>query len=127
MRLDQLGVRLVLLLFACSAGSLQAQNTVLGDWQTSVGAIVHLAPCGDAVCFKIARFAVSRLHPKDGKNKDSALRGRDLCGLTIGTGFRADGQNHYAGGEIYDPDTKEVLMLEHGYSDALSPLACEHL
>jgi uncharacterized protein (DUF2147 family) len=96
---------LMLLLCLSGMGTVRGQATLEGDWQTTIGAIVHVYPCGDAMCFKIARFATTRVDPKDFKNKDAALRQRDLCGLTIGSGFRADGPKHFSGGELYDPDS----------------------
>lgn len=105
MKRSKLMMSLLLGLLVCGAGRLCGQTTVVGDWQTTVGAVVHVFPCRDAMCFKIARLAPTRVDPKDGKNKDSVLRSRELCGLTIGSGFRADGPGHFASGEVYDPDS----------------------
>lgn len=42
---------------------------------------------------------------KDINNPDPELRGRDLVGLEIVTGFKRSSQNKWKGGEVYDPES----------------------
>jgi uncharacterized protein (DUF2147 family) len=69
-------------------------RSIAGRWQTDDGkAIVEVAPCGAAMCAKIARFLVPepRGGARDDKNPDKALRTRPLLGVQILSGLKADG------------------------------------
>lgn len=88
-----------------SAASASTPAPIAGRWQTDDGkAIVEVAPCGNALCAKIARFLVAQPAggARDGKNPDKALRTRPLLGLPILSGLRADG-NAWTG-KGYSPE-----------------------
>jgi uncharacterized protein (DUF2147 family) len=118
----------LLLILACSAVC-HAATGVLGDWKTSTGSIVRVAPCGPSasqqVCLKIVQLAPSAPETTDKQNPDAALRNRSLCGLTIGTGFHQDDPSHLSDGHLYDPksghDYRGTIALDganlklHGY------------
>lgn len=69
---------------------------------------IEIAPCGDRFCAKIVWF--KRPNGDDGlpltdvKNKDLALRTRPLLGLNVLQNLRANGENNWADGEVYNPD-----------------------
>ncbi|MEP7349074.1 MAG: DUF2147 domain-containing protein [Sphingorhabdus sp.] len=78
-----------------------------GRWLTeSKDAIVEIGACGTSVCGKIAKFLVTPpqgVGQKDIHNPKPALRNRTVLGMTILTGFKADGKIWR--GMIYDPKT----------------------
>jgi uncharacterized protein (DUF2147 family) len=76
-----------------------------GVWQSPEGAILRVGPCGDAVCLTVVRLPPDAPERVDKNNPDAALRGRALCGLSIGTGFHQDDALHLSGGRLYDPKT----------------------
>lgn len=75
---------------------------VMGNWATPEGGVVRIAACGAELC-----LTVVKVDPKapvaDAKNPDASLRGRPICGMQIGSGFRADGPAAASGGRVYDP------------------------
>lgn len=90
-------------IFAAALGVAQPAG-VLGDWLTPAGSVVRVETCGPHVCLWIA--ALPRGVPAtDIHNPDSALRGRALCGLEIGSGFKLSDAGHASGGTLYDPKT----------------------
>lgn len=77
---------------------------VSGLWLTTEkDSIVEIAPCGAALCGKIARILKPNPNgpPKDINNPDPGLRGRPIQGLPILTGFKDAGKNWE--GTAYDP------------------------
>jgi uncharacterized protein (DUF2147 family) len=81
------------------------QSALTGRWQTDDGkAIMEIAPCGPALCAKIARFLVPQPAggARDGKNPDKALRTRPLIGINILTGLVPDGAGWT--GKGYSPE-----------------------
>lgn len=81
-----------------------------GLWLDESGkAAVRIAPCGAALCGRIAWLRTpldAAGQPKtDIHNDDAALRARPLCGLPILEGFTPDGENEWSGGTIYDPES----------------------
>lgn len=77
---------------------------IAGLWLTTEkDSIVEIAPCGAALCGKIARILKPNPNgpPKDINNPDPALRGRPIQGLPILTGFKDAGKNWE--GTAYDP------------------------
>ena len=96
-----------------------ASTTLTGNWITADKSIVQVLACGGggALCVRIATIARPDVPRTDVSNPDASLRGRALCGLTIGTGFMPDGADKAAGGKIYDPDsgkTYSAQMQEQG-------------
>ncbi len=87
------------------AGPLAAAEPVDGAWTTaSRDGVVRIAPCGTAVCGRLARFLVvppQGADQRDVHNPDARLRSRKLLGMAILTDFHADGAVWR--GTIYDP------------------------
>jgi uncharacterized protein (DUF2147 family) len=94
--------------------------TVFGDWQTTTNSIVRVAPCApghaanSTICLTIVRLAPTAPETTDQQNPDAALRNRNLCGLTVGTGFHEADPEHLTDGHLYDPKTG------HTYQGAIS-------
>jgi len=91
------------------AAPAQAQTTaLLGEWESQAGAVVQVYGCGAtgaiALCVKILRVEPHG-GSADTKNPDPALRGRSLCGVTVGTGFHAGSDHEATGGQLYDPNS----------------------
>jgi len=88
-----------------------------GQWYTKgKRAVVTIAPCGKAICGRITRFIVP---PDNGvttdvNNPDHKLRNRKLLGLTVLSGFTADGAKWR--GHIYDPESG------NSYRSVVTPL-----
>jgi len=96
-------MRLVGLLLLLCAGAANAATGFMSDWKTPTGSIVRVYTCGSDVCLKVVKLDASAPVTTDKQNPDAALRVRSLCGLTIGTGFRAVDAAHLGGGLLYDP------------------------
>jgi uncharacterized protein (DUF2147 family) len=79
------------------------QAGVMGYWERPSKAVLLFYPCGREVCGKIVRLAPTSTRTTDSRNPDASLRGRALCGLDVGTGFRQTDANHLVGGHLYDP------------------------
>ena len=95
-----------MLFVLASATALAAPATVTtGDWQSPAGSIVRIQPCGSAVCLALVKLPPDAPGTTDRKNADTGLRGRALCGLTIGTDFHQDDAAHLSGGRLYDPES----------------------
>lgn len=104
------GLAVALLLpFAVPA---DAAPPVAGRWLTDGGkALVEIAPCGNALCGRIARVLVSTSGAAtDRNNPDPKLRGRPLTGLTILSGFTDAGAVWK--GRIYDPESGRSYRSE---------------
>ena len=92
----------LLLAFTSAAHASPAGDSVMGRWKTQSGhGIVELARCGTSVCGKIV--GGSGGEPLDVKNKNAALRTRQLVGLTMMSGYRETAKG-WAGGTIYNPE-----------------------
>lgn len=83
--------------------------TPVGVWQDASNRIqVEIAPCGDRLCGTLVWFRwpndAQGLPLVDLRNKDPALRGRALLGLTILRDLRRTGERTWEGGEIYNPE-----------------------
>ena len=90
-----------------------APQPVTGRWLTPEGkAIVEIAPCGQALCGRIAKV----LKPRPGgpavdvKNPDPAQRTRPIEGIRILTGLTADGDVWK--GRVYDPESGRTYRAE---------------
>ncbi|HEX8064284.1 MAG TPA: DUF2147 domain-containing protein [Allosphingosinicella sp.] len=101
---------------ASAAGA--ASPDVRGLWTTPVGATVELAPCGANLCGKLVSSPGIRANPAatDRNNKNAALRGRKLKGLTIVWGFKPSAGG-WSGGRIYNPGDGKI------YSGSIDPAA----
>ena len=78
-------------------------NGVTGDWVGPTQSVVRIEPCGSAVCARIVKLPPNPPSTVDLHNPDTALRGRPLCGVDIGTGFREQMPGKLTGGKLYDP------------------------
>jgi uncharacterized protein (DUF2147 family) len=85
-----------------------------GYWKAPSGAIVQVHPCGGQVCLKIVKLSPVIPEKVDAHNPEEKLRGRPLCGLDIGTGFRQVDANHLVDGHLYDPE------FGHTYAGTIS-------
>ena len=80
-----------------------AADPVTGTWLTDTkDGIIEIAPCGNALCGKLARSLVPIKPPgTDFRNPDPKLRSRPILGVPILTGFVQDGEVWR--GTAYDP------------------------
>ena len=89
----------------CLASPLLAAQPVEGRWLTAErDAVITIAPCGKALCGRIAKFLVAPpqgADQRDVNNKDRKLRSRKLLGMPVLTGFTEDDDEWR--GQIYDP------------------------
>ena len=95
---------LPLAILALAAAPAHAAQPIAGRYLTEDGAaLVEVAPCGGAVCGRIARVLKARAGAAatDVNNTDAALRTRPIVGLPILTGFTDKGKDWR--GSIYDP------------------------
>jgi len=91
------------LLLASAASLATPTQGVRGDWQTPIGSIVRIAPCGAQVCLTVVQLSPNAPETTDQQNPNPALRHRALCGLVVGTGFVQSDPNHLTEGHLYDP------------------------
>ena len=105
----RIGIRVLTWLSAAAAAApLGAQPTeadagVRGYWQEPSGAVIQIAPCTEGLCLKIVALPAGDHPHNDVYNPDRGLRGRPLCGLSIGRGFAQTDARHADGGHLYDP------------------------
>lgn len=85
---------------------------MVGDWATSSGSVVRVAGCGDALCMTVVKVSPEAKETTDTMNPDAGMRGRRLCGLPIGDGFKADGDGTASGGRIYDPESGKTYSAK---------------
>lgn len=100
-------------LFLFGTGAVEAAPPVTGRWLTEGGkALVEVAPCGKALCGRIARVLArtSGGPAVDRHNPDPKLRGRPIVGLPILTGFTDAGAVWK--GRIYDPESGRSYRSE---------------
>ena len=89
-------------------------DPVAGFWKTETrNGIVEIVHCGPSICGRIINSDGLRENPgmKDVNNSDPALRGRVLKGLTILSGFKADG-NAWSGGKIYNAEDGKIYSAK---------------
>ena len=100
-----------LVMFAlCTARSQEAPaDAILGEWVTADGkAHVSVYKCDGEYCGKIGWLREPEKDGKpvlDDKNPDERLRYQPVLGLQILRGFVFDGDDEWAGGKIYDPES----------------------
>jgi uncharacterized protein (DUF2147 family) len=86
------------------AQQLAAQtSSVIGNWTEPTGSVLHVDRCADQICLWVIALSKQAAAPTDIYNPDPALRGRQLCGLRIGSGFIPHDATHAIDGTIYDP------------------------
>ena len=81
------------------------QSGVLGYWKEPHGSVVHVEACGKDLCATLVEISPSAPGRVDGKNPDSKLRQRSLCGLRIGTSFHLTSPTKAEDGNLYDPES----------------------
>ena len=104
---------LTMLALATATAAQAAPAPITGRWLTLEGkAIVAVAPCGAAVCGRIAKVLKPRPGGPavDANNPDPAQRNRPIEGLVILSGFTADGDRWK--GKIYDPESGRTYRSE---------------
>ena len=90
-----------------------AATTLPGDWKTSNDSIVRVYPCdGSHLCARVVVVGPKTKPQLDVKNPDTGLRGRPICGLTIGTGFAPHGPDAAKDGKIYDPESGKTYSAQ---------------
>jgi uncharacterized protein (DUF2147 family) len=78
-----------------------AESDVRGLWRTpDRGGLIEITACGKGICGKV--LGGESGDPLDSLNKDPALRGRSLIGMTLFSNLRPVGRTWK--GRIYNPD-----------------------
>jgi hypothetical protein len=103
-----------------------AQSTVEGVWINGDGdGWIELTIADGELRGRIIGSPDDPLNEKpsrlDLENPDEALQNRPVRGLTILTGFRADGDGRWTGGRVYDPNSG------HTYRGTISMLDSDTL
>ena len=113
----------LLLLNFFAVGASAAEQSIEGTWLSADGEGLIEIRMTDAG--PIGLIAGSALDPefkkperRDDLNPDPALRERPLLGLTIMTGFQADGSSRWKGGTIYDPNSGKTYKCKLRLIDA---------
>lgn len=92
------------LVFAIATPAMAAD--IVGRWRTpGNGGEVEIYKCGAAICGRLISSTRLAREPGalDAANKNEALKGRKLKGLTFLTGF-AGGPTKWEGGKLYNPE-----------------------
>jgi uncharacterized protein (DUF2147 family) len=96
-----------------------------GVWLIKGHAAVQIFDCNGLLCgrllwLKAPHDSQGQLK-RDKRNPDSALRQRELCGLTVIWDLRSTGPNHWDDGRFYYPDSGKTynIKMELTSSDAL--------
>ena len=120
---------LVLLLASTMAGIVHAHTASAGVpegvWLIKEQAAVQIFDCKGLLCGRIlwlqAPHDSQGQLKRDMKNPDSALRQRELCGLTVIWDLRSRAPNHWDDGWFYYPDSGRTynVKMELTSSNAL--------
>jgi uncharacterized protein (DUF2147 family) len=85
-------------------------------WLTANGSgIIRIEACGKQTCGRIVGpgpKADKNAATTDAKNPDPKLRTRPIVGMAILTGFTAQPDGKFTGGQIYDPTEGKVYRSE---------------
>ncbi len=101
---------LLFFLFSSPAGS-----SLAGRWTVADKSVVEVYPCaGEQLCVRVVAIGPKGNPPTDANNPDPALRGRAICGLTIGSGFIPNGDGAAQQGHIYDPESGKTYSAQMG-------------
>lgn len=103
-------------------------SDVTGVWRTAEeGGKIAIERCGNSICGKILGDGAPQAGRSntDDKNKNPALRGRPLLGLTIMQGF-SGGPQVWTGGTIYNPNDGGVYQatVKLASNDVLQVKGC---
>lgn len=101
-----------LVLVAALAGAAPARNPPpTGVWITADrSAIIQFGSCASRLCATLV-WAREGLTGRDEQNHDARLRYRPLCNLAIVGGLSPDGDDKWAGGWFYDPESGATYRL----------------
>lgn len=109
-----------------AAAPAHAAAPVTGTWLTDKkDGIIEIAPCGPKLCGRLVKMLVPPKGPAvDRNNPDPALRARPLLGLTVLTGFVAEGDLWRGLG--YDPQVGKSYntTLQRTGPDTLKVRGC---
>ncbi|WP_423228893.1 DUF2147 domain-containing protein [Sphingomonas jatrophae] len=98
-------VAFTLALALAAAG--QPADAVIGRWKTgNRNGVVQIDRCGNSVCGRLVTSDGIRTNPAltDANNSDASLRNRPLKGVSLLSGFKAEGGGVWNGGKIYNPE-----------------------
>ena len=108
---------------ALAGAGVASAASIEGRWRTPTNnAEVEIVSCGAARCGTVVTSDHLKADPaaKDVRNKDAALRGRAIKGLTFLTGFTG-GPTEWKGGKVYDPDSGNT------YQGTITVVDADHL
>jgi uncharacterized protein (DUF2147 family) len=87
-----------------------------GVWLMDGRVAVQIFDCEGLMCGRVVWLKVPRdpqgLLERDGKNPDSALRDRKLCGMTILWGLRPTGADRWRDGWFYNPQDGKTYSVK---------------
>lgn len=78
---------------------------LMGDWAEPGGSVIRVETCSTGLCMKLVFISPTAKGTSDFNNPSEALRKRPLCGLQIGSNFKAEDSSRATGGTLYDPKT----------------------
>jgi uncharacterized protein (DUF2147 family) len=122
-------LQLILCVIVFSGFTAKGQNkknpadNIIGRWLTQQKTgVIEIYKHGAKFYGKLAWIKDSvdkktNLPPKDTKNPDPALRGRNIKGLELLSSFQYVGENNYKEGKVYDPERGDVYNCKMHLSD----------
>lgn len=116
-------IRLTGLLFLFASTLAWADKTdIEGRWLTQKGdGWIRIQIVGDSLEGSVAGSPDPKQREErkfDDRNPDTNLRTRRLEGLTIMTGFEYEGDGHWSGGTVYDPNSGKTYKCTVKQLDA---------
>ncbi len=117
MKLVSMATAILALTLAHGAGAAEDASAA-GFWITGDnGAVVEIAPCGDALCGHIAGLRLDHKPgdaPVDSKNPDPAKRNTPMCGLPLMGDLKPvkSSATKWDGGWVYDPESGSKYTAE---------------
>jgi uncharacterized protein (DUF2147 family) len=92
------------MLFAVAAAA-SSPDSVIGTWHSPTkNGVISIQKCGSSICGTLESGDDIKANPaaKDVNNKDESLRGRQLKGIQMLSGFTWD-DGAWTGGKVYNP------------------------
>jgi uncharacterized protein (DUF2147 family) len=103
----------LLTLFGWNTTPNASHSNLDGNWRTSNQSVVRVYDCNSGqLCARVITVGPKNKPKHDVNNPDTSLRNRPICGLTIGTGFKPEGEGKAADGKIYDPETGKTYSAK---------------
>lgn len=91
------------------SGAASGEPSVFGRWLThDKSGIIEIRRCGNAACGTLVKVLDPAAPRNDANNPDPALRGRDLVGIRVLSGFTPQG-GRWEDGEAYDPQAGRTV------------------